>query len=159
MGQAPTNRHTRAIAIALVAGSLLAVYLFFAAATIPAPPQVTGHYQIGNALLMAVFFSYALFALHLSVPFGLAMYIGYVYMAVAKKRRAGLILFAAHYLFAAVVALPFLLHRTPGLIENTASQFAVLRARPLHLLLCIGPFLMANLWYLLRLSRAAPGKS
>jgi len=153
MNQPSRDKHPRAIAIGLVAGSLFAICLYVAAVAIPAATRSTGHYNIGNALLMGVFFSYALFTLHLTAPFGIAMYVGYVYVAVTRKRRIGLILFAAHYLFAALVALPFLLHRDPGLLEKTAIQFAMLRERPLSLLFCLGPFIAANLWYLIRLLR------
>jgi len=147
------RQHRRAIAIGLGGGALFAAYLYVAALAIPAAGPSPGHYDIGNALLMAVFFSYALFTLHLMVPCGIALYVAYVYVAVARKRRIGLALFAAHYLFAATVAFPVLLHRTPGLLGQSAIQFAILRERPLALLLCVGPFIAANLWYLVRLLR------
>jgi len=153
MSQRTPDKHARAIAIGLVAGPLFAVCLYVAAVAIPAATRSAGHYNIGNELLMAVFFSYALFTLQLTAPFGIAMYVAYVYVAVARKRRIGLALFAAHYLFATVVALPFFLHRDPGLPGKTAIQFAMLRERPLTLLFCLGPFFVANLWYLIRLLR------
>lgn len=68
-------------------------------------------------------------------------------------RRAGLILFALHYGFAALVAVPVYLKRSPGLLDATRQQLSLLADRPGTMLLCFAPFVIANLWYLARLLR------
>jgi hypothetical protein len=143
----------RTTALAASAGAVFALYLFVADMAIPAPSHAQGHYNIGNALVGALFFSYAPFAAALSPLVAMAMYGTYAYMALAGRRRAGLVLLALHYGFAALVTAPFYLHRSPDLIADTRDQFNRLAAQPETALFVFAPFVIANIWYVLRMLR------
>jgi hypothetical protein len=143
-------------ALAALTGSAFALYLFLADMAIPAPAHAQGHYNIGNALVGAVFFSYAPFTAALSPLVAMAMYGTYAYMALMRRLRPGLILFALHYGFAARVTAPFYLYRSPDLIAKTKLQFAELAERPGTMLFSFGPFIVANVWYLARVLLARP---
>jgi len=143
----------RTTALAALAGAVFALYLFVADMAIPAPSHAQGHYNIGNALVGALFFSYAPFTAALSPLVAMAMYGTYAYMALAQRRRAGLALLALHYGFAALVTAPFYLHRSPDLIADTSDQFIRLAAQPGTALFVFAPFVIANVWYVLRMLR------
>lgn len=136
-----------------MAGAAFAFYLFVADMAIPAPPHAQGHYNIGNALVGALFFSYAPFTEALSPLVAMAMYGTYAYTALARRRRAGLVLLALHYGFAALVTAPSYLHRSPDLIADTRAQFTRLVARPGTASFVFAPFVIANVWYVLRMLR------
>ena len=140
--------------MSIVAGILFSVYLFLAAIAIPAGTDLPGHYHIGNAIMQAMFFSYAVFTAQLLPLIAMAMYSGYAYIALTRRRRIGLISFAAHYGFAGAVATPFYLYRSPDLFETTRLQMAALGERPATVLFSFGPFILANTWYLARLLTA-----
>ncbi|KQQ97548.1 hypothetical protein ASF77_06345 [Massilia sp. Leaf139] len=142
---------------AVTAGALFAPYLLLAALLIPAGVDGPGHYDIGNALVHAIFFSYAALAAQLGPVVAIAMYSGYVYLALLRRRRLGLMLFAAHYVIAGAVVVPVYLHQWPNLRETTRLQMIVLADRPWTLLFTFGPFVLANVWYLARL--LAPGRA
>jgi hypothetical protein len=141
----------RTTALAASAGAAFALYLFVADMAIPAPSHAQGHYNIGNALVAALFFSYAPFAAALSPLVAMAMYGTYAYMALARRRRAGLVLLVLHYGVAALVTAPFYLHRSPDLIADTRDQFIQLAAQPGTALFVFAPFVIATVWYVLRM--------
>lgn len=150
----PGSYHTTALAA--LAGATFALYLFVADMAIPAPSHAQGHYNIGNALVGGLFFSYAPFTAALSPVVSMAMYGTYAYMALARRRRAGLALLALHYSCAAMVTAPFYLHRSPDLIADTKDQFIRLATRPGTALFVFAPFVIANVWYVLRILRQPP---
>jgi hypothetical protein len=139
--------------ISIPIGLAFQLYLFLAMISIPPAAPAAGHYNFGNELVAAVFYSYMPFTWMLSLYVGAIMYGAYAYVALARLRRAGLILFALHYGFAALVAVPVYLERSPGLLEATRQQLSLLADRPGTMLLCFAPFVIANLWYLARLLR------
>jgi ABC-type transport system involved in cytochrome c biogenesis permease subunit len=141
----------RTTALAASTGAAFALYLFVADMAIPAPPHAHGHYNVGNALVGALFFSYAPFTAALSPLVAMAMYGTYAYMALARRRCAGLALLALHYGVAALVTVPFYLHRSPDLIADTRDQFIRLAAQPGTALFVFAPFVIANVWYVLRM--------
>jgi hypothetical protein len=143
----------RNTALAALTGAAFALYLFVAYMVIPAPSHAQDHYNIGNALVGALFFSYAPFAAALSPLVAKAMYGTYAYMALARRRCAGLALLALHYGVAALVTAPFYLHRSPDLIADTMDQFIRLAAQPGTALFSFAPFVIANVWYVLRMLR------
>jgi len=147
-----TPSPSRTTALAALAGAAFALYLF-ADMAIPAPLHAQGHYNIGNALVCALFFSYAPFAAALSPLVAMAMYGTYAYTALARRRRVGLVLLALHYGFAALVTTPIYLHRSPDLIADTGDQFIRLAAQPGTALFVFAPFVIANVWYVLRMLR------
>jgi len=89
---------------------------------IPAPSHAQGHYNIVNALVGALLFSYAPFAAALSPLVAMAMYGTYAHMALARRRCAGL-------------------------------QCIRLAAQPGTALFSFAPFVIANVWYVLRMLR------
>ncbi|MCS0581069.1 hypothetical protein NX784_05655 [Massilia pinisoli] len=148
-----TPSPSRTTALAASSGAAFALYLFVADMAIPAPSHAQGHYNIGNALVGALFFSYAPFAAALSPLVAMALYCTYAYTALARRRRVGLVLLALHYGFAALVTTPFYLHRSPDLIVDTRDQFIRLAAQPGTALFVFAPFVIANVWYVLRIVR------
>jgi len=106
--------------------------------------------------MQAIFFSYAVFTAQVSPLVVIGMYSAYTYIALARRRRIGLILFAAHYGFAGAVAIPFYWYRSPDLFETTRLQIAALGDRPGTVLFSFGPFILANIWYLVRLLTTPP---
>ncbi|NIA54501.1 hypothetical protein HAV22_12735 [Massilia sp. TW-1] len=151
MATRPTQSPVRTPALAALTGAAFALYLFVADMVIPPPSHAQGHYNIGNALVGALFFSYAPFTAALSPLVAMAMYGTYAYMALARRRCAGLALLALHYGVAALVAAPIYLHRSPGLIADTRDQFIRLAAQPVTALFAFAPFIIANVWYVLRM--------
>ncbi|QNA87916.1 hypothetical protein G4G28_04530 [Massilia sp. Dwa41.01b] len=146
--------------ISLVAGCLFTPYLLIAILSIPPAGHMPGHYNMGNNLVAAVFFSYGPITAFLSpliaVVVSVGMYCVYTYVALAGMRRAGLILFALHYGYALAAGVPMSLHQEPNLIETSRVQLAILASRPGLMLFVFGPFVLANLCYLARLALARP---
>jgi hypothetical protein len=130
MTRKPMRHQLKLKAISSTSGSVFALYLFLAVIAIPAGIDRPGHYNNGNTLVGDVFLSYATLTAPLSPLVAMAMYSTYTYIALVGRRRMGLILFAVHYGFALAVAVPFHLHRFPGLAQETALQFTELMARP-----------------------------
>lgn len=143
----------KTLLISIPIGLIFQLYLFVAYIAIPAGAHPSSHYNVGNELIGAVFFSYTSFASSLSIDAAAAMYPIYAYVALARLRRIGLILFALHYGFAALVAVPLYLERVPGLLDVTKPQVDRLGDRPGTMLFCFGPFIIANIWYVARLLR------
>jgi len=143
----------KTLLISIPIGLAFQLYLFLAMISIPPAAHTSGHYKVGNELVAAVFYSYMPFTWMLSLHVGAIMYGAYAYVALARLRRAGLILFALHYGFAALVAVPVYLERSPGLFEATRQQLTLLADRSVTMLLCFAPFVIANLWFLARLLR------
>lgn len=143
----------KTLLISIPIGVVFQLYLFVAYIGIPAGANPSSHYNVGNELVGAAFFSYMSFASSLSIYAATAMYTVYAYVALARLRRAGLILFALHYGFAALVAVPLYLKRIPGLLDVTKRQMGMLAEQPGTVLFCFGPFVIANIWYVVRLLR------
>jgi hypothetical protein len=141
----------RSFPIAVLAGLLFAPYLYVVNFAIPIGFPKPGHYNVGNVLVQVLFFSYAPLTLMFAVWTGIGMYVVYAYVALERMRRAGLILFALHYGFAGFVMIPYMLYRSPGLLDDTRLQMAKLLHMPGTMLAVFGPFIFANLWYLVRL--------
>lgn len=151
MTRHPVTDTFRTKVLAALAGSAFALYLFLADIVIPAAGPVSGHYNIGNELVGAVFFSFAPFAAPLSPLVAMAMYSTYAYVALLRRSRPGLILLGLHYGVAVLVTAPVYLHRSPNLMARTKLQLAQLTERPGTMLFSFGPFIVANIWYLSRI--------
>ncbi len=145
---------TKVIAVAIAC--LFAPYLLVAIMTIPAGVARPGHYNIGNNLVAAVFFSYAALTASLAPLVGIVMYSAYAYAALARLRRLGLLLFVIHYAAAFGVVVPYYLSRAPDLITTSHRQWSLLAERPASMLFIFGPFILANLVYLVRLMTSPP---
>ena len=143
----------KTLLISIPIGVIFPLYLFVAYIAIPAGAHPSSHDNVGNELVGAVFFSYMSFVSSLSIYAVPTIYTLYAYVGLARLRRVGLILFALHYGFAALVAVPAYLKSIPGLLDVTKRQMGMLAERPGTILFCFGPFIIANVWYLARLLR------
>jgi hypothetical protein len=130
-----------------LAGLCFCFYLYLAHLAIPGG-KGPGHYNVGNRIIEALFFSYAIFTYTFQTAVVAAMYITYVYVTYFRRKRAALILFLVHYGIAFFVVVPFQLHRDPGLFSKTKAQAEILLSRPFLSLFCTLPFLVANILYL-----------
>jgi hypothetical protein len=138
------------ILIAVGLGVLFAAYLYIADAGIPAPRKTDNHYNVGNSLVGAMFFSYSGFAFYFQLCVSILMYIAYSYVALFRLRKIGIRLFFFHYMFAFFVSVPYYICKDADLISDSMIQLRKLYAQPGVFVFCLVPFIVLNLIYLWR---------
>lgn len=144
--------------IALAIGALMVAILALGMLIVPAPPGMTGHYNNGNNLVGALFFSYARFGLVLSPLVALAMYAMYAHATIHRKRQRGLWLFVLHYVCAVGLVMPFEVWRNPHLLTDSLAQLSRLQAQPGAFAFSVLPFVLANGLFLWRVSGRRPAQ-